>query len=129
MDDPRFADARSRGAHSRDLKSELARRIAPLSAPELERELMEAGCPASVVRTTREVLRMPVLHERGMLQPTQVAGRNELVTLLNAGVVTDADGPSVQGPVPALGASTDAVLSELGYAPAGITRLHANGTI
>ena len=78
---------------------------------------MQAGSPASLVRTTREVLRMPVMRERGMLQPTQVPGRDDPVTLVNAGVVTNADGPGVQGPVPALGGDTDAVLSELGYSP------------
>jgi crotonobetainyl-CoA:carnitine CoA-transferase CaiB-like acyl-CoA transferase len=129
VSDPRFGDPRARSAHSAELKSELARRIAPRSARELERQLMEAGCPASVVRTTAQVLKMPVLAERGMLQPTGVPGREHPVTLVNAGVVTDADGPCVQGPVPAVGAHTDAVLAELGYSPSDIAKLRANKTI
>jgi itaconate CoA-transferase len=85
--------------------------------------------PSSVVRTTAQVLEQPVLAERGMLQPTGVPGRQAPVTLVNAGVVTDADGPGVQGPVPALGADTDAVLGDLGYSLADIARLRANRTI
>jgi crotonobetainyl-CoA:carnitine CoA-transferase CaiB-like acyl-CoA transferase len=127
--DPRFKDPRTRSAHSAELKAELARLIAPFSAPELERQLMAAGCPASKVRTTREVLQMPVVSERGMLQPTEVPGRDEPVTLVNAGVVTDADCPGVQGPVPALGADTDALLVELGYSPTDIASLRASGTV
>ena len=44
--DPRFKDVRSRNAHSAELKAELARRFATRSAPELERQLMQAGCRA-----------------------------------------------------------------------------------
>jgi crotonobetainyl-CoA:carnitine CoA-transferase CaiB-like acyl-CoA transferase len=127
--DSRFADAGARVSHSAELKTELARRIAPLSASDLECQLMEAGCPAAVVRTTAQVLRMPVLNERGMLQPTGVPGREAPVTLINAGVVTDTDGPGVQGPVPGLGADIDAVLGELGYSAAEIARLRESGTI
>src|SRR5919202_3391454 len=54
LKDPRFADVRSRNAHSAELKAELAKRLAGYSAAELERQLMEAGCPASMVRTTRD---------------------------------------------------------------------------
>ena len=42
--DARFADARARTTHSSELKGELARRIAPWSASDLEHQLMEAGC-------------------------------------------------------------------------------------
>jgi crotonobetainyl-CoA:carnitine CoA-transferase CaiB-like acyl-CoA transferase len=127
--DPRFADPRTRSAHSAELKTELARRLADRSASELERQLMEAGCPASMVRTTRDVLQMPLLRERGMLQPAGVPERPEPVTLINAGFVADRDGPGLQGPVPALGAHTQAVLGELGYSEADIACLREQGTI
>jgi CoA:oxalate CoA-transferase len=127
--DPRFADPRTRSAHSAELRAELARRLAERSADELERQLMEAGCPAAKVRTTRDVLQMPVLRERGLLQPAGVPGRQDPVTLLSAGFVADRDGPGLQGPVPALGAHTQAVLRELGYSDVEIARLRECGTI
>jgi crotonobetainyl-CoA:carnitine CoA-transferase CaiB-like acyl-CoA transferase len=129
VSDPRFTDPRARSAHSAELKSELARRLASHSADELERQLMEAGCPASKVRTTRDVLQMPVLRERGMLQPASVPGRPEAVTLVNAGFVADRDGPALQRGVPALGADTDAVLREAGYSETEIADLRDRGTI
>jgi CoA:oxalate CoA-transferase len=129
LDDPRFVDARARSAHSAELKVELARRLADCSAPELERELMRAGCPAAMVRTTRDVLEMPVVRERGMLQPTTVPGREEPVQLLNSGFMADRDGPGLEGPVPGLGADTEAVLHQLGYSDADIARLYDRGAI
>lgn len=127
--DSRFADARTRAAHSSELKGELARRIAPWSASDLEHQLMEAGCPASVVRTTRDALRMPVLQERGLLQTAGVEGREQPVTLINGGVVAESDGPAVQGPVPRLGEHTEAVLREAGYSDADIDSLRNTGVI
>ncbi|GAC1322159.1 MAG: CoA transferase [Chloroflexota bacterium] len=127
--DARFADAKARSAHSAELRAELERRLAGYCAEDLEGQLMAAGCPASKVRTTREVLQMPILRERGMLQSASVPGRTEPVALVNAGFVSDHDGPALQRGVPALGADTDAVLRDLGYAEAEIARLRERGVI
>jgi CoA:oxalate CoA-transferase len=129
LEDPRFVDARTRSAHSAELKAELARRLADCSAAELEPELMRAGCPAAKVRTTRDVLQMPVVRERDMLQPTSVPGQETPVQLLNSGFMANSDGPGLEGPVPALGADTDTVLRELGYSDADISRLRDQGAI
>jgi crotonobetainyl-CoA:carnitine CoA-transferase CaiB-like acyl-CoA transferase len=127
--DARFSSARARTEHSSELKAELARRLVDYSAAELEVQLMEAGCPAARVRTTREALQMPILRDREMLQRASVPGREEPVTLMNAGFVADDDGPAVQNGIPELGADTAAVLGDLGYSVAEITRLRENGAI
>jgi crotonobetainyl-CoA:carnitine CoA-transferase CaiB-like acyl-CoA transferase len=127
--DPRFKDVRSRNAHSAELKEELAARFAQRAAPVLERQLMEAGCPAAVVRTTAEAVQMPHLQERQILQPAQVPGTQTPVPLINAGFVADRDGPRLSGPVPELGQDTDPILRELGYTAAQITDLHAHGVV
>jgi crotonobetainyl-CoA:carnitine CoA-transferase CaiB-like acyl-CoA transferase len=123
VSDPRFKDVRSRNAHSAELKQELAARFASRSAAELERQLMQAGCPAALVRTTAEAIQMPHLRDRGLLQDAAVPGATEPVPLINAGFVADRDGPRLQGPLPALGQHTDEVLCELGYTDAEIRQL------
>lgn len=129
LDDPRFSTPRARTENSTALKAELARRLATCSAEELEPRLMEAGCPAARVRTTREVLQMPVLAERGMLQTATVPNREQPVTLVNAGFVADKDGPCLHGGVPELGADTDAVLRRLGYSETDIAHLRERGAV
>jgi CoA:oxalate CoA-transferase len=112
--DPRFVDVKSRNANSAALKAELAAIIAPLSAADLEPRLMDAGCPAAKVRTTREVLQMPKVMERRMLIDATVGGERP-VKLINAGFTADEGAPGLSAGVPKLGAHTEEVLGELGY--------------
>ncbi|MGA1327508.1 MAG: CaiB/BaiF CoA transferase family protein, partial [Rubrivivax sp.] len=108
--DPRYRTGETRLQHKDVLRAELARRIEPHNAGELEAALMQAGAPAAKVRTTRDVLNLPVLRERGMLQDSQTPEGLPL-TLMNAGFMADADGPGLQRRLPALGEHTDEVLA------------------
>ncbi len=126
--DPRFQTPPARLEHKEALRAELSQRIAPHDAADLEVALMESGAPAAKVRTTREMLAMPVMRERAMLQDSQTPDGMPL-TLMNAGFVADADGPSLGGRLPGLGEHTEQVLSELGYAPQDIQDLRAAGAI
>lgn len=126
--DPRFQTPPARLQHKEALRAELNQRIAPHDAAKLEVALMQAGAPAAKVRTTREMLAMPVLRDRAMLQDSQTPDGMPL-TLMNAGFVADADGPSLGGRLPGLGEHTEQVLGELGYAPQDIQDLRAAGAI
>jgi crotonobetainyl-CoA:carnitine CoA-transferase CaiB-like acyl-CoA transferase len=127
--DERFSDVRARNANSAALRDALAARLANESAAELEPRLMAAGCPAALVRTSRQVLDMPHLKERGVLQPSTIPGREMPVSLINGGMVADRDGPSLTRPVPALGGDTEAVLRELGFSADEIRDLHEDGVV
>lgn len=111
IEDPRFADMRARNEHSAELKQILAKRFAPLSAAELEPELMSAGCPAARIRTTQDTVQLPTLLERNMLVPGTVDGRE--VMFVNAGFTTNVDPPTVQTQVPALGKDNAEILGAL----------------
>lgn len=125
--DPRFADVRSRNARCAELRAILAEKIAPHAAADLELKLMDAGCPAAKVRTTDETVKLPAVGEREMLQSTDVEGMP--IRLLNAGFRTPDGNPELTGPVPALGAHTDAVLAEAGYSADEIASLKAERVI
>lgn len=128
LEDPRFRDVPARNANPQALEEALAARLAGESAEVLETRLMQAGCPAAKVRTSSEALRMDAIRDSGMLMQASVAGVQP-VTLINAGFRADEDGPSLSGPVPSLGADTDAVLAELGYAPDAVAGLRARGAV
>ena len=127
--DPRFAthDARQRNADA--LTAELEARTATRPAAELERTLVEAGLPASIVRTLPEILAHPQVRERGILEDVPAADGGEPLTLVGSAFRFGGDGPGFQGPVPALGQHTDEVLAGLGYSEAEIDRLRAAGAI
>ena len=97
-------------------------------APELEAILMAVGSPAVQVRTTMQALRLESLTDRDMLLETQTA-EGKKATVMNAGFVANVDGPGIGSGIPALGADTDDVLRELGYASEAITRLRQAGAI
>ena len=63
-----FPATRPHGAQC-GIESRAARHLANCSADELEGQRMRGGCPTARVRTTRQVLQMPILRDREMLQP------------------------------------------------------------
>lgn len=128
LKDPRYRTPQARLDNKEALRAELTQRIAPHNASDLEVALMQAGAPAAKVRTTRDVLAMPVLRQRAMLQDSQTPDGMPL-TLMNAGFVADADGPSLENRLPALGEHTEQVLGELGYGSQEIQDLRAAGVI
>jgi crotonobetainyl-CoA:carnitine CoA-transferase CaiB-like acyl-CoA transferase len=66
-EDPRFATNADRLAHRHELNAELARLVRELRTPDLARELIARGVPATLVRPVAEVLESPEVAERGMV--------------------------------------------------------------
>ena len=127
--DPRFAEHASRQRHADALTAELEARVATRPAADLERELVAAGLPASVVRTLPEILAHPHVHQRGILEHVPAADGGEPLTLVGPAFRFGDGGLGFQGPVPALGQHTDEVLMGLGYSEADVDRLRAVGAI
>jgi CoA:oxalate CoA-transferase len=113
-DDPRFASQLSQVEHADELISAIEARLATRPAAEWEAEFVQAGLPASVVRTLQETLAHPHLRTRGTLQPVDVPELGRSLDVVGAGFRFEHDQPAFQGPVPRLGEHTAEVLAELG---------------
>ncbi len=86
--------------------------------------------PAARVRQMREALADPQLASRNVLhQHNGAQGVEGSFTVPVAAFKFAHGGARVDTPPPALGQHTEAVLAELGYAAAEISKLHADGTV
>jgi crotonobetainyl-CoA:carnitine CoA-transferase CaiB-like acyl-CoA transferase len=129
LDDPRFADHAARQRHADELTAALEAHATSCSAEELELELVEAGLPASIVRTLPEILAHPHVQQRGILEQVPPADAGKPMTLVGAPFRFGEGDLGFQGPVPALGQHTEEVLAGLGYTEDAIERLRADGAI
>ncbi len=124
--DPRYATNTARGRHKPALTALIETRFADMTSVEVTALLDRAGIANGRLNGPAEVWEHP-----------QFAARDRWREVLNQGgpirallpPVTFEDVEAAMGPVPALGADTDAVLGELGYACADIAALRAAGAV
>jgi CoA:oxalate CoA-transferase len=114
LEDARFADAHAQAEHADALIAAIEAKLAARPAAEWEYEFVQAGLPASVVRTLQELLSEPHVRERGALAEVEVPDLGRTTTVVGAGFRFAHDAPRFQGPVPRLGEHTRDVLAELG---------------
>jgi CoA:oxalate CoA-transferase len=113
LEDARFASQRAQMEHADALIAAIEAKLATRPAFEWEREFVQAGLPASVVRSLGEMLVHPHLRERGTLQQVTATDLGQTVNAVGAGVRFEYDRPVFRGSVPALGEHTEEVLREL----------------
>jgi CoA:oxalate CoA-transferase len=113
LDDARFANQRSQAEHADALIEAIEAKLAARSAADWEVEFVNAGLPASVVRTLQEMLEHPHLRVRGTLAEVDAPDLGRTATVVGAGFRFEHDQPRFQGPVPRLGQHTAQVIAEL----------------
>ena len=125
-----FATREDRKANRLRLKAELETVLTTRPAAAWARDLNAIGVPAGAVLDVPTILRHEQVAERDFLAhfPT-VPGLDRAIDLVRIGALIDGARPSVDGPPPALGQETDAVLADLGYDAAEIERLHLEGVV
>jgi len=126
--DPRFATGPERVRHRAPLDAALTTALAGLDADDALVRLRAAGVPGGRVRTVPEALADTQVAARAMVVPLphpQIPGFR--VTGLPVKMSATPGGPRTAPP--ALGAHTDATLTELGYDAAAIAQLRARGTL
>ncbi|MBC2667564.1 CaiB/BaiF CoA transferase family protein [Novosphingobium piscinae] len=121
--DPRFATHADRVAHYGELKAWLTTHLLTRNAAELELRLTAAGVPAARIRDIGEALSHPHVAARGLVQPADLPGHEDPLTVLGPGFA--ATPPAEPLRVPALGEHTGSVLAELGLSAAEIAALDA----
>jgi crotonobetainyl-CoA:carnitine CoA-transferase CaiB-like acyl-CoA transferase len=128
--DPRFADREDRKLNRYELRTELEAALARRSAADWARDLNTYGVPAGEVLSVPEVLEHPQVIERGLVKRFPHApGVDREVAVVRAGFRLAHGDPEPDAPPPELGADTDRVLGELGYAADDIEALRRERAI
>jgi crotonobetainyl-CoA:carnitine CoA-transferase CaiB-like acyl-CoA transferase len=122
--DARFVGREQRKLNRYELKTELEQALAQKSAAEWAPELNAHGVPAGEVLSVPEVLEHAQIAQRGLIKRFPSApGVEREVAVVRAGFRLAHGDPAPNSPPPALGADTDAILGELGYAADDIEAL------
>jgi itaconate CoA-transferase len=124
--DPRFNSGPKRSNARKELYDIIVTALAPLTAEQVVERLDAAQIGNARMNDMHEVWDHAQLHARKrQVEVTSPVG--PIKALLPPGVPDDFE-PRM-GPIPAIGEHTDAILRELGYAPAQIEALRAQGAV
>ena len=127
-EDPRFSSAGRRSRHRAELNALVAERLRTRTTAEWVEVLAVAGVPCGPVYRMDEVFADPQIEHLAMATPVEHPALGRLDLVRNAVRMTGT-GPTVRSASPDAGDDTDSVLAELGYDPAEIDQLRADGTV
>jgi crotonobetainyl-CoA:carnitine CoA-transferase CaiB-like acyl-CoA transferase len=128
LSDPDFASNAARVANRERLKALVNARIAERTVAEWIERLNRAGVPCGRVMNLAEVFSDPQVLAQEMVLEVEHPGHGP-VQMTGFPVKLSATPARLRRPAPELGAHTDQVLAEAGYAPAQIAALREAGVI
>ena len=127
FDDPRFGDWFLRKENEAAMRDIIEAALARQSAKLWEKELNAAGAPSASIWTIEEVIEHPQIVARAVMQSVQ--SQYGMLRLMGSGFQMAHGGGKLDTAPPALGADCDTVLADIGYTPAAIAGLRAEGVI
>ena len=127
FDDPRFGDWFLRKEHEQALREIIEKALEKQDAKAWEKELNAAGAPSASIWTIEEVLAHPQVIAREVMQSVQ--SQYGMLQLMGSGFQMAHGGGHLDTAPPELGADTDTILADLGYDPAAIAALRAEGVL
>jgi crotonobetainyl-CoA:carnitine CoA-transferase CaiB-like acyl-CoA transferase len=126
--DDRFQKRDVRKQNRQALTPLLEARLKTRTTAEWVGTLNRLGIPSGAIPTLQDALASPQIAHRQTLQTVHAPGIGDL-PLFSVTAKFEKTPGSVDTPPPRLGAHTDAVLAELGYATDDIERFHGSGTV
>ena len=123
--DPRFADDRGRGDHSRVVSERLAAWCAARSRADALRSMEDARIPAGPVHSPQEALDDAHVRASGVLRDIAYPGAARPAPIVETPIKLSATPGAIRSRAPLLGEHTDAILAEIGYSEAQIGQLRA----
>ncbi|MSP01723.1 MAG: CoA transferase [Acetobacteraceae bacterium] len=127
LDDPRFGDWFQRKENEAALRAIIEAALARQDAKAWEKELNAAGAPSASIWTIEEVLAHPQVIDRAVMQ--SVRSQYGMLRLMGSGFKMAHGGGHLDTAPPELGADNDSILTEIGYDPASIAVLRAEGVV
>lgn len=129
LDDPRFADDRSRGDHGAAVSERMAAWCGERTTAEALAALDAARIPAGPVLSPQQVLDDAHVRAIGFLRPVAAPGSEAETPVAETPFSLSAAPAGIRGRAPALGEHTDAILAELGYPSPAVAALRERDVI
>jgi crotonobetainyl-CoA:carnitine CoA-transferase CaiB-like acyl-CoA transferase len=128
LDDPATADNEGRQKHHDAVWQKMADALKTDSTAIWCEKLDAEGIPVAQIRDIPSVLQDPQLQHRAIIHSVAAPGGGSAEhRLVGAAFIADQDGPRADRPAPILGEHNAEVLAELGYGPAEIDAMDADG--
>ena len=127
-DHPRFPHQRPSRRQPPAMNAAIEERLEARTSPYWIEKLNAAGVPCDRIMTLREVFADPQVQNQEMVLSAEHPGHGE-VKMLGFPIKFSEAPCRIRRPAPDLGADTDAILSEIGYAPEEISRLREDAIV
>jgi formyl-CoA transferase len=128
IDDLRFKTMADRSKNRKAMNEELNRVLVKKTSAEWIEALNRAGVPCGPINNVKQVFEDPQVRHLGLAQAVKHPERGE-IRVQGLPVVLSRTPGAIRMPAPTHGQHTDEILAELGYSPAEIAQLRADGVV
>ena len=129
IDDSRFADDLARGTHAHVVSERLGAWCAARSRADAIEAFEAARIPAGPVHSPQQALDDAHIRASGILREIAFPGAPRPAPVVDTPIRLSETPGAIRGRAPLLGEHTEAILAEIGYSQAEVTRLREAGVV